>query len=103
MSHNFVADPKMAESTNPDQRKTAQTPKGYATGKSPNPLLSNILLDELDKYLKSKGLKFVRYADDFSIYTQSKSAAQKVGNEAHMFLKNRLDLPINREKGIRRP
>ncbi|WP_373395799.1 reverse transcriptase domain-containing protein [Algoriphagus halophilus] len=61
-------------------------------------------MDELDKYLKSKGLKFVRYADDFSIYTQSKSAAQKVGNEVYMFLKNRLDLPINREKnGIRRP
>ncbi|WP_373395809.1 reverse transcriptase domain-containing protein [Algoriphagus halophilus] len=40
---------------------------------------------ELDKYLKSKGLKFVRYADDFSIYAQSKSAAQKVGNEVYMF------------------
>ena len=69
-----------------------------------SPLLSNILLDELDKYLKSKGLKFVRYADDFSIYTQSKAAAQKVGNEVYLFLKNKLDLPINREKsGIRRP
>ena len=69
-----------------------------------SPLMSNILLDELDKYLKSKGLKFVRYADDFSIYTQSKAAAQKVGNEVYLFLKNKLDLPINREKsGIRRP
>ncbi len=69
-----------------------------------SPLLSNILLDELDKYLKSKGLKFVRYADDFSIYAKSKAEARKVGNEVYLFLKNRLDLPINREKsGIRRP
>ena len=69
-----------------------------------SPLLSNIMLDELDKHLKSKGLKFVRYADDFSIYTKSKAEARKVGNEVYLFLKNRLDLPINREKsGIRRP
>ena len=62
-----------------------------------SPLLSNILLDELDKYLNSKGLKSVRFADDCSIYTLSKAASQKVGNEVHLFLKNKLDLPINRE------
>ncbi|WP_373396851.1 reverse transcriptase domain-containing protein [Algoriphagus halophilus] len=61
-----------------------------------SPLLSNILLDELDKYLKSKGWKFVRYADDFSIYTSVKISCPKVGNEV-MFLKNRLDLPIRRK------
>ena len=78
--------------------------KGMPQGSPLSPLLSNILLDELDKYLKRKGLKFVRYADDFSIYTKSKAAAQKVGNEVYLFLKNKLDLPINREKsGIRRP
>lgn len=78
--------------------------KGMPQGSPLSPLLSNILLDQLDKYLKGKGLKFVRYADDFSIYTKSKAEARKIGNEVYLFLKNKLDLPINREKsGIRRP
>tara|TARA_R110002050_G_scaffold6037_3_gene25790 strand:- start:419 stop:1699 length:1281 start_codon:yes stop_codon:yes gene_type:complete len=78
--------------------------KGLPQGSPLSPLLSNILLDKLDKYLKSKGLKFVRYADDFSVYTKSKAEARKVGNEVYLFLKNKLELPINREKsGIRRP
>ncbi len=78
--------------------------KGLPQGSPLSPLLSNILLDQLDKYLKSRGLKFVRYADDFSIYTQSKAEAQKIGNEVYLFLKEKLDLPINKAKsGIRRP
>jgi len=78
--------------------------KGLPQGSPLSPLLSNIMLDQLDKHLKSRGLKFIRYADDFSIYTQSKAEAQSIGNEVYLFLKERLDLPINREKsGIRRP
>ncbi len=78
--------------------------KGVPQGSPLSPLLSNILLDELDKYLKKKGLRFVRYADDFSIYAKTKAEARKLGNEIYLFLKNKLDLPINREKsGIRRP
>ena len=78
--------------------------KGLPQGSPLSPLLSNILLDQLDKYLKGKGLKFIRYADDFSIYTESKGAAQEIGNQVYLFLKEKLDLPINREKsGIRRP
>ena len=78
--------------------------KGLPQGSPLSPLLSNIMLDQLDKHLKSRGLKFIRYADDFSIYTQSKAEAQGIGNEVYLFLKERLDLPINREKsGIRRP
>ena len=69
-----------------------------------SPLLSNIMPDRLDKYLESSGLRFIRYADDFSIYCRSKSEAKAVGNEVHKFLKERLSLQINRDKsGIRRP
>ena len=51
-----------------------------------------------------KGLRYVRYADDFSIYTKSKAEARKVGNEVYEFLRDKLHLPINRDKsGIRRP
>ena len=51
-----------------------------------------------------KELKFIRYADDFSIYTKSKSKAKKIGNEIFQFLRDKLKLPINRGKsGIRRP
>lgn len=78
--------------------------KGMPQGSPLSPLLSNILLDELDKELSRKGLRYVRYADDFSIYTKSKAAARKIGNEVYVFLRDKLRLPINREKsGIRRP
>jgi len=69
-----------------------------------SPLLSNIMLHELDKYMEKQGMKYVRYADDFSIYTKSKSKARKAGNDVYLFLKNKLKLPINFEKsGIRKP
>jgi RNA-directed DNA polymerase len=78
--------------------------KGLPQGSPLSPLLSNILLDQLDKHLKSRGFKFIRYADDFSIYTKSKAEAREIGNEVYVFLKENLDLPINRLKsGIRRP
>lgn len=78
--------------------------KGVPQGSPISPLLSNILLDLLDKELERRNLKYVRYADDFSIYTKSKKEARKVGNEIYLFLKDKLRLPINREKsGIRRP
>jgi group II intron reverse transcriptase/maturase len=78
--------------------------KGVPQGSPLSPLLSNIMLHELDKEMERQGLKYVRYADDFSIYTKSKSTARKTGNKIFLFLKNKLRLPINREKsGIRKP
>lgn len=84
--------------------KLIQRRKGVPQGSPLSPLLSNILLHELDKELETQGLRYVRYADDFSIYTKSKTTARKVGNGIFLFLQNKLKLPINREKsGIRKP
>ncbi len=78
--------------------------KGMPQGSPLSPLLSNILLNELDKELEKRGHRYVRYADDFSIYVRSKKAAKRVGNSIYIFLRDKLRLPINREKsGIRRP
>ena len=86
------------------QGKLQKRKKGMPQGSPLSPLLSNILLNELDKELEKRGHRYVRYADDFSIYVRSKKAAKRVGNSIYLFLKNKLRLPINREKsGIRRP
>jgi group II intron reverse transcriptase/maturase len=78
--------------------------KGVPQGSPLSPLLSNILLNELDKELEKRGHRYVRYADDFSIYVKSKKAAKRVGNSIYEFLRDKLQLPINREKsGVRRP
>ncbi len=84
--------------------KLVKRRKGVPQGSPLSPLLSNIVLNELDKELTKRGHRYVRYADDFSIYLRSRAAARRVGNSIYLFLKNRLRLPINREKsGIRRP
>jgi len=78
--------------------------KGVPQGSPISPLLSNILLNELDKELEQRGHRYVRYADDFSIYVKSQQAAKRVGNSIYKFLKDKLHLPINRTKsGIRKP
>ena len=84
--------------------KLVKRRKGVPQGSPLSPLLSNIVLHELDRELERQGLRFVRYADDFSIYVKTKTTARKVGNTIFKFLKNKLKLTINREKsGIRRP
>jgi RNA-directed DNA polymerase len=84
--------------------KLTKRRKGVPQGSPLSPLLSNIMLHELDKELEKRGLRYVRYADDFSIYTKSRQSARKAGNAIYLFLRNKLNLPINREKsGIRKP
>ena len=84
--------------------KLTKRRKGVPQGSPLSPLLSNIMLNELDKELEKQGLRYVRYADDFSIYTKSNTAARKIGNGIYLFLKDKLKLPINREKsGICKP
>ncbi|MEQ9441660.1 MAG: group II intron reverse transcriptase/maturase [Cyclobacteriaceae bacterium] len=84
--------------------KLVKRRKGVPQGSPLSPILSNIMLHELDKEMEKRGLKYVRYADDFSIYTKSQSEARRVGNSIFLLLKDNLKLPINRQKsGIRRP
>ena len=84
--------------------KLTKRRKGVPQGSPLSPLLSNIMLNELDKEMEKQGLRYVRYADDFSIYTKSNHTARKTGNKIYLFLKDKLKLPINREKsGIRKP
>ena len=78
--------------------------KGVPQGSPLSPLLSNILLHELDRELSAKGYRFVRYADDFSIFTKTETQARKVKREIGSLLKTKLRLTINEEKsGIRKP
>jgi RNA-directed DNA polymerase len=74
------------------------TEEGTPQGGPLSPLLSNIVLDELDKELEQRGLHFVRYADDFVIYVKSKRAGQRVMENVKRFVTRRLRLKVNEEK-----
>ena len=78
--------------------------EGTPQGGNLSPILSNIVLDELDKELESRGHKFVRYADDISIFTGSQRAAERILASISEWIEERLKLKVNREKsGIKRP
>ena len=72
--------------------------KGTPQGGPLSPLLSNIVLDELDKELEKRGLRFVRYADDCVIYVRSHKAAKRVMRNISRFIEQRLKLKVNQEK-----
>jgi RNA-directed DNA polymerase len=72
--------------------------EGTPQGGPLSPLLSNILLDKLDKELERRGHKFVRYADDCNIYMKSKKAGERVMNSITRFIEQKLKLKVNREK-----
>lgn len=73
------------------------TLKGVPQGGPLSPLLANIMLDDLDRYLESKNYPFARYADDFVIGAKTLKEGQRIKQEIEVFLKT-LKLPINEEK-----
>jgi RNA-directed DNA polymerase len=80
--------------------RTEGTPQGSPL----SPILSNVLLDELDKELEKRGHRFVRYADDCNVYVRSEAAGRRVMASLEQFLRKRLRLRINREKSaVARP
>lgn len=84
--------------------KLQKRTKGVPQGSPLSPLLSNILLHQLDKELTRRGHKFVRYADDFSVYCKSHNQAKATQVVVEKFLKNKLKLTVNQEKsGVRKP
>jgi RNA-directed DNA polymerase len=75
-----------------------QPVEGTPQGGPLSPLLSNIMLDELDKELEKRGHLFCRYADDCNIYVRSKRAGERVMRSVSGFLSRRLKLKVNSEK-----
>ena len=74
--------------------------EGTPQGGPLSPLLSNIMLNELDKELERRGLPFVRYADDSMIFCKSKGAAMRVKESITRFIENALYLKVNKEKTV---
>ncbi|MCM3389506.1 group II intron reverse transcriptase/maturase [Ureibacillus chungkukjangi] len=84
--------------------KYEETPIGTPQGGNLSPLLSNIMLNELDKELESRGLQFVRYADDALIFVKSEKSANRVIESVVKFIEKKLGLIVNAEKSkIARP
>jgi RNA-directed DNA polymerase len=75
-----------------------ETEEGTPQGGPLSPLLSNILLDDLDKELEKRGHKFVRYADDCNIYVQTLRAGERVMASVKAFLEKKLKLKVNPKK-----
>lgn len=74
------------------------TEEGTPQGGPLSPLLSNVVLDELDKELEKRGLRFVRYADDCVIFVRSERAANRVMESISRFIEKKLRLKVNKEK-----
>jgi len=75
-----------------------KTEEGTPQGGPLSPLLSNIMLDDLDKELEKRGHKFVRYADDCNIYVKTQRAGERVMESVREFLEKKLKLKVNQKK-----
>ena len=78
--------------------KFEPTKQGVPQGGPLSPLLSNIMLNELDKELELRGHRFVRYADDLVIFTKSKRSANRVLTSIVSFIEKKLQLKVNKQK-----
>jgi len=74
------------------------TEEGTPQGGNLSPLLSNIILHELDKELEKRGHKFCRYVDDCNIYSRSKKAGERIMTSISKFIEKKLKLKVNKEK-----
>lgn len=84
--------------------KVKATKVGTPQGGNLSPLLSNIMLNELDKELEARGLNFVRYADDCIILVKSEKAANRVLSSITKYIEKKLGLKVNAEKSkVTRP
>ena len=79
-------------------REVIKRKQGMPQGGPLSPLLSNILLDDLDKELEKRGHSFCRYADDCNIYVRSRKAGEQVLKSIRVFLEKRLKLQVNEQK-----
>lgn len=79
-------------------RKYDKTTKGLAQGGPLSPLCSNILLDELDKELERREVRFVRYADDVVLFAKTKRSAKRIMEHILPYIEGKLKLRVNREK-----
>jgi len=77
--------------------------EGTPQGGPLSPLLANLLLDDLDRVLDSRGHRFCRYADDCNIYVRSLAAGQRVMDSVVRFLEGKLKLRVNRDKSAVAP
>ena len=78
--------------------------EGTPQGGPLSPLLSNLMLDDLDKELERRGLRFVRYADDCNIYVRSRRAGERVMQSITRFITDKLKLKVNESKSaVARP
>ena len=78
--------------------------EGTPQGGPLSPLLSNIVLDEFDRELERRGLRFARYADDCNVYVRSRRAGERVMESLKRFIMTRLKLKVNEQKSaVARP
>lgn len=87
-----------------EQGRVKRGARGIAQGSPLSPLLANLYLDRLDKELESRGVRFVRYADDITLYARSERSARRIMASIVRWIEKHLKLRVNATKSrIRRP
>lgn len=91
--HRFLRAP-LSEDGKVGKKTTIGTPQGGVI----SPVLANVMLNELDQLLDSRGIKFVRYADDMVIMCGSKKTAERILENVTNFVEKKLFLKVNKDK-----